>query len=121
MQSDIYTLPQIEFIGGTSKIISFPLTKSGLAFDAKNCSISFALTNFITSTTDPILTKTATLINDTNNVKSIAQVSLTSWDTKSLNGKFIYQLSVQDSSGYSDFPQGICLIHRNINPSVISD
>lgn len=113
MFNPIYTLPYIEFVGGTHKILRINLkSDSGAAYNATNHTATLALVRY--ENQDCIAhTESVTLTTDSGGVRSIAQVEFNSADTIGLSGRFIYQITITNSGGESEVFRGICTIFRN--------
>ncbi len=119
----IYTLPEMSFVGGESQTLMFNLfTIDGNDFDAGECEVGFALVHYSNKNGIPILTKKAEIWEGNNGVMNTARVDLTSEDTLDLYGRYVYQLTVNDSFGNTEIPgQGIIDITRNIHPNFIKN
>ena len=83
------------------------------------CTANFSLVNIINKSGTPALSKSMTVAQDEKT--SMLTVTLTAADTVNLNGKFVYQITIIDSRGFSIIPdQGIMHIHSNINRGLLS-
>jgi len=120
--TETYTLPEISYVGGETQNYSFNLkTISNVAFNVTGGSVNFALISYSNKTGTPLLSKSATLAADGNGIVSIAKVTLLPTETKSLFGKYIYQLTIKDIENYIAIPaQGIMTVSNNINKTFIS-
>ena len=118
----IYTLPEISFVGGESQVFLFNMrTMSGNDFDGTNCSVGFALIHYANKNSAPLLVKEAELKIGDNGFLNIASIHLSPSDTVGLYGRFVYQITINDSEGFTEIPgQGIINITRNIHPLFIS-
>jgi len=121
MQTNIYTLPEISFVGGETQEYRFHLVnEGGDAFDADGATVDFSICNYSNKIGDPILSYTPTLLADSHGVVSIVRVKIPKADTAKLAGKFIYQITIIDLTGDSEIPnQGIMNITRNIHQDFI--
>lgn len=121
MQTCIYTLPEISFVGGETQELRFNLkNKNGTAFDAAGSSSNFSICNYSNKVGTPLLSYTPTLFADEQGVSSILVVEIPKADTATLSGKYIYQITIIDLNGDSEIPdQGIMNITRNINQSFV--
>ncbi len=121
MQTNIYTLPEINFVGGETQELRFHLVnENGEAFDADGASVDFSICNYSNKVGEPILSYTPTLLGDEHGVVSIVLVEIPKGDTARLAGKFIYQITVIDLTGDSEIPnQGIMNITRNIHQDFV--
>lgn len=120
MQTNIYTLPEINFVGGETQKLRFYLKdKNGEPFDVDGASVDFSICNYSNKVGAPLLHYTPTLIEDDEGVVSIVSVTIPMADTANLAGRFIYQLTIK-ADGESEIPnQGIMNITRNINGSFV--
>lgn len=121
----IYNLPEIHFVGGESQTLVFYLyTKTGSPFDVSDCSVGFAIVNYVTKNGEPILVKEDADIKKRigdEGITNIVEVELSDDDTVHFQGRYIYQLTITDSEGESEIPgQGIVDIVRNIHQSFIT-
>ena len=119
--SNPYTLPTIEFVGGSTEDLRFHcyfyINKK--PFDLSSCEVNFALINYVNKNGLPLVSKKmkiSSLSQKDDVVSNIASVTLDPVDTVDLAGKFIYQISIRDISGEIEIPQqGIAHIINNIN------
>ena len=120
MQTNIYTLPEINFVGGETQKLRFYLkNKNGEPFDADGASVDFSICNYSNKVGTSLLHYTPTLLEDDESVVSIVSVTVPMADTANLAGRFIYQLTIK-ADGESEIPnQGIMNITRNINGSFV--
>lgn len=124
MQTTIYTLPEISFIGGETQELYFHLKETGemgrKSFDAGGSNVDFAICNYSSKTGTPILSYSPTLAADENGIESIITLTIPKEDTVSLAGKFIYQITIIDADGNAEIPnQGIMNIVKNIHQDFI--
>ena len=121
MQAEIYTLPEVYLVGGATKLLRFNLKDANLnAFDASGCSANFAVVNYNAKERTPIFSVTPTFLDDESGITSVMLVELESIMTKTLDGMFIYQITIIDPDGRIGIPnQGILHITRNINQDYI--
>ena len=117
MQINIYTLPEINFVGGETQNIRFCLRDGeGNAFDATGVSADFSICNYSNKVGTPLLSYTPELVEDEGGVDSILSVTIPKEDTATFAGKFIYQITIIDIYGDATIPnQGIMNITRNIH------
>lgn len=118
----VYSLPDLVFRGGSSQQLVFNLKNytSGEPFDLSGGSIIFSANDYINPTETPALKYAATLSSDAYGDKSIAKVTLAPADTKSLRGKYVYQLTMKDSDGNIDTNlAGLMVILENTYPDAI--
>lgn len=122
MKDTIYVLPRIDFVGGQNETLNFKLYdyESKEPYDASGCVGNFALVYYSSPFDDPILSKTVTFIRGIEGITNVASVHFDTADTLELHGKFIYQITIKDSSGHAEIPyQGIIIIYNNINQEYI--
>ena len=121
MQTNIYTLPEINFVGGETQKLRFNLVnEGGNPFNADGATIDFSICSYSNKIGEPILSYTPTLLSDEHGVLSIILVTIPKEDTAKLAGKFIYQITIIDLRGDSEVPnQGIMNITRNINQDFV--
>ena len=121
MQTTVYTLPEISFVGGETQEFNFHLKNhAGDPFDASGASVNFAICNYSNKTGSPLLSYEPTLLAGENGVASVVVLAIPKEDTAMLAGKFIYQITIVDVSGNSEIPnQGIMNIAKNINQEYV--
>lgn len=116
----LYDLPELNFIGGASKVLIFHVyVNSGKRkpFGLNDCEANFAVVDFVNRNGEPVVSKQMTIsMNDEGTDYNVLTVKLLPNDTVDLHGKYIYQISIRDIDGNVEDPkQGIINIHRNIN------
>ena len=121
MQTNIYTLPEINFVGGETQELRFNLkNQDGEAFDAAGATVDFSICNYSNKIGTPLLSYTPTLLADSHGISSILYVEIPKGDTATLAGKFIYQITIIDLTGDAEIPnQGIMNITRNIHQDFV--
>ncbi len=117
-----YTLPTINFVGGaTQKLMFHTYYYQGKhPFDLSFCTAKFAIVSYNNKHTKPKVLKNMTIQNNTRPdeepVPNILYVELEASDTVDLEGKYIYQITIQADSGDVEIPdQGIMYITNNID------
>lgn len=122
MQTNIYTLPELSFVGGKSIEFSFRLKDGdGLPYNASGASVNFSICSYSNKVGSPLLSLTPTIMADEGGVSSILHLMIDGTRTKGYYGKYIYQITIVDISGRIEIPnQGIMNITRNINEGFIS-
>lgn len=122
MQTNIYTLPELTFVGGKTQELRFNLKDTnGEPYNASGSTVNFSICDYSYKTGAPILSLTPSLIADESGMANSLYVTITSEDTINLFGKYIYQITIIDISGRVEIPnQGIMNITKNINTSFIS-
>lgn len=108
-------LEPISFIGGNSQNLIFPVfDENNNPIDIEGYSYEFVLCRYDIRNSSVVLKKSGELIKDSDNNKF--EVHLESKDTKQLEGKYIYQLSIIVSAEDTyEIGQGFCTITRNLN------
>lgn len=123
-----YTLPSIEFVGGSIQDLRFHVyfhTHQN-PFDLSRCTANFAIVGFTNKRGSTILSKAMTIertgiIVDGGMVYNMLTVQLTSAETVALEGKYIYQISIKENTGKVEVPsQGVLYITNNINKRYIT-
>ena len=120
MQPEIYTLPTISFVGGATQEIRFNLKDAdGEVFNATGCEASFAVSEY--GKKDRLFTLTPSFLSDASGVLSVMIVEVPSANTRNLDGKYIYQVTLIDSQDNVGIPnKGIMNISVNIDKQFIS-
>lgn len=123
-----YTLPKIDFVGGSTQDLIFHsfFYSNKRPFDLSDCTANFSIINFLNKYSTPILSKemqiTSGDLDGGKRVPNLLKVTLLPCETYGLHGKFIYQISVKESTTQVDIPnQGIIFITNNINKGYITD
>ena len=123
MLNPVYSLPELNFVGGGSQEFHFHLlTAGGTPFDATGCDVAFAIVPYVNKCATALLTKPATVSIGAEGVMNLATVHLESRDTAWMHGRYVYQLSVRDKDEEVEIPgQGILNIACNIHQSFINE
>lgn len=129
MNNPLYQLPTIEFIGGETTTIVFNLwalsptesANKSLPYNANGCTVTFSLIDSINKTGEPLLSKKCTLLSEADGTSPRASVTIEPEETINQAGRYIYQLTVQSSTGETEIPgQGIAFINLNIDRALVS-
>lgn len=122
MQTNIYTLPELTFVGGKTQELNFRLKeKDGSLYNARNCEANFSICNYSNKTGEPLLSIQPTFVSNDNSIIHILHIIISPEQTVNLYGKYIYQITIKDETGRVEIPnQGILNITRNINKNYIS-
>lgn len=116
-----YTLPTIEFVGGSTQELKFRLffRSTGRPISISVSSAKFDVVPFEDKKGTTVISKTMT--SATENGGTVLKTTLVPSDTKELEGKYIYQISIRDTKSVVDIPsQGIMYITNNINKGFIT-
>jgi len=121
MIGKVYSLPEITFVGGETHDLRFHLrTDTGRVFNASGVRATFSVVYSVNRTGKPVLSKSMSVIADDDGIESVLAVTLLPSETVNLYGKYIYQITIQDTYGETDIPsQGILGITNNIDKGVI--
>lgn len=120
MVSNIYTLPEIDFVGGSTTELIFNVywgRENPKPFGMVGAIANFAIIDYVNKTGTPIISKAMDVrLNADDTFYNVLYVELKPNETLDLFGKFIYQITIKDVDGTADIPQqGIMYIHNNIN------
>lgn len=124
MVSNVYSLPQIDFVGGSTEELVFHVfgrKENPQPFGLAGCVANFSVIDYVNKTGAPVISKgMGTRINDDGTHYNVLFVELKSADTLDLFGKYIYQITLRDIDNNADIPlQGIMYIHNNINKAFL--
>lgn len=113
----VYTLPNIEFVGGGSHTFAFNIFSKRLhsPISVGGATCNFSIMRFDSANEILLVNKTVNVPTDAENRITI---TLSPSDTINLHGRFIYQITIKDAGGIVEPPmQGIIYIVNNINKS----
>lgn len=115
---DPYTLPTIDFVGGSYQDLYFHVYFQSLndPFDLSGCTANFSVIDFLDSRSSaPLISKSMEIAPCENS--NILRAVLMPSDTVDLVGKFIYQITISErKSGKVEVPgQGFLYISNNID------
>lgn len=129
MKNPVFDLPTIELVGGSTEDLKWnlwhvppgELDNKNDPFNAKSCKVTFSAVSYSSKSSSPEICRDCDIEIDTRGVMSIATITLAPEETKSLEGKFLYQLTVQDEKGEIEIVrQGVLFIWRNLNKKLFS-
>lgn len=122
MQTQAYSLPDWDFIGGETQSRTFALYESdGMhVYDIPGAVGEMAVVDFVNQDTQTMFVKTATISNDDDGNTCFVTVSMDSSDTVSMSGKYIYQLTIKDVKENIIALRGIMRIYRNIDRNFLT-
>lgn len=126
--AQIYTLPQLTFIGGATEPFEFPFwygrnkddREKTLPFNIKRCKVFFSLTYDEDLDGTPVLEKLCDIKQNAEGIYCIATTELTPEDTANLNGVFTYQLTIFDYEKKVAVRKGEIDIQNNIAKDLIA-
>lgn len=124
MISNVYSLPEIDFVGGSTADLVFNVygkREDPQPFDLTGCVANFSVIDYVNKTGTPVISKQMSArMNEYNTAYNVLFVELKPSDTLELFGKYIYQITIKDADNNADIPkQGIIYIHNNINKSFL--
>lgn len=112
-----YTLPQAEFVGGSTQDFAFQCYqhKTGRPLNMSESQADFSIIDYVNKYGEPLVSK-AMEVREGDGTYNQLFVSLPPEDTVGLWGKYIYQISIRDADGVVEIPnQGILYITNNIH------
>lgn len=125
MVNEIYSLPELAFVGGSSEELIFHAYRDGTEpkpFGLTGCTANFSIAHYADKSGTPLLSKEMTIKMDSANVyENILTILLDAEDTIDLFGKYVYQITVKDSDARADIRQGILMVHKNVDKTFLQD
>ena len=122
-----YTLPTIDFVGGSTQALRFRVYWHSLLYpyDLTRCTANFSIVHFINKTGTTIISKQMDIEElggtGNGNTYNVLTVTLLPQETVGLCGKYIYQITIKGDDGRAEVPnQGILYIANNINKVFIT-
>lgn len=95
-----YTLPSWEFVAGEDKEQQITLRHmDGSLYDLGAASVQLTISDFVNKGSTPIHTSEQEIVDDASGNSCILQLSLSSTETKSLHGKYLYVVTITDTEG----------------------
>lgn len=118
-----FSLPDWEIVAGATESKDFELyTMSRTAQDLPGAVCNFSATPYVNETEVPTISKTFSIEACSDGSYHLVSVKLDSDDTKSLRGKYIYQLTIRGDEGDIGIPfHGMLYVARNINPGFLEE
>lgn len=117
-----YSLPTIDFVGGETQELLFhayaPSATGRVPFSLSHCRAFFTVVDFLNKSGRPVMGPIDMKVRvNGDGTDNLLFIKIPDIMTKNLEGKFVYQITIQEpSTGDTDIPrQGIMLITRNIN------
>ena len=128
MQTNIYTLPELDFVGGEAIEIYFHILQPhGEALNITGAKADFAVCDYAAKNSAPLLhydtvnnSENLKILADEGGVVSLVYLVPSQGAMVDYFGKFVYQLTITDASGRTDVRQGIMNITRNIHQEFIT-
>lgn len=117
MQPEIYTLPTVSFVGGSTQDLRFRLKdRFGNIIDAKDYTGNFAVCDYRFKDKDYLFREDLHFLIDETGITSILRIIINANNTRDKFGKFVYQITLKDANGKIGIPmQGILNITKNID------
>lgn len=95
-----YALPSWEFVAGEDKEQQITLRHmDGSLYDLGAATVQLTIGDFVNRGSNPVHTSDQEIIDDDSGNSCILQLVLSSTDTKSLHGKYLYVVTITDTSG----------------------
>lgn len=118
-----YELPTIEMVGGGTIELRFNVFDESTSEPQilTGASANFAISDYANRTIN-VVSKQMTVSRDDSGINdNVLVVDLSPTDTYKLDGKYIYQIHIKDSTNNYEPPkQGLMYIARNINPAFVT-
>lgn len=109
-----YELSETDFVAGTYKIFKMhPKNKKNEPADLSNAQVYFSVSDYINLGT-PLISKSGKVVEGTT-----AYAEITSDESASMQGKYIYQFTVIDSLGPVYCARGLITVWPNIDAGVL--
>lgn len=123
MVSNIYSLPQIDFVGGSTQEFVFNVygrEENPQPFTLSGCEANFSIIDYVNKTGEPIVSEKMEIRRGDDGTNNVLFLELKPAKTLDLFGKYIYQITLRDVDNNADIPkQGILYIHNNINKAFL--
>ena len=124
MVNPLYELPTLNFIGGSTKPLSFRFfwRSYDKPFDLIRSEARLSVVNHDSSTNKPVISKVMQLSNETapGGANNVFTVTLQPEDTIGLRGRYIYMITIKniDNPKEVEIPgKGVMYISNNIDKS----
>lgn len=119
-----YTLPQVEFVGGSTQDFEFQCLdhRTGQLMDMTGCKAEFAIIDYLNKQGNDgfPLWYSYMQLKDVDGMSCRLCVSVPPSATLDLWGKYIYQISIRDVDGVIEIPkQGLLFISNNIDKNFV--
>ena len=109
-----YELSEADFVAGTYKVFKmYPKNKENEPADLSNAKMYFSVSDYVNGGT-PIISKSGKIIEGTT-----AYAEITSSESATLQGKYIYQFTVIDNLGPVYCAKGLMTVWPNIDAEVL--
>ena len=115
------TLPDWEFVGGSSQGRSFTLvSQNGQNFDLPGAVASLSIVSYVNPDSKPALTKQVDVEPGEDGEHCEVAIQLSPAETQQLIGRYVYQLSIKDANGNIAIPQhGKMVVTRNLDQAFL--
>nr|DAH36752.1 MAG TPA: hypothetical protein [Caudoviricetes sp.] len=120
MQQNLYSLPEWNFIGGSTQTRTWTLyLPNGGVQDVSNGKASLAIDSYINPTGSPLISKVVDVKEDEEGNFCLITFTLDPQDTVDMEGVYFYTLTIKQD-GYTAIPyRGMMHIAANINKGFI--
>lgn len=121
MINGIYSLPVLDFVGGSSEQFLFHVYCGDIdqqPYTLAGCTALFSIAHFTNKTGTPLISKEMSIQTGSSD-GNILTVKLLPSDTVDLAGKYVYQIMIKDDKNNVDLQQGVLYIHSNINRTAL--
>jgi len=122
-EHDIYALPTVEFVGGSTQEFAFHayFHQNNKPISLETCSAKFSILDYMNKGGTPLLSKDMKIVLSADGtIMNVLTVTLQPSETVNMHGKYIYQITISDIDGAVDIPkQGILRIIDNIDKKII--
>lgn len=120
MQHDLYSLPEWNFIGGSTQTRTWTLClPSGGVQDVLSGTASLAIDNYINPTGSPLISKVVNVEEDADGNRCLVTFTLDPQDTVDMAGSYFYTLTIKQGGRIAIPYRGMMHIVANINKSFI--
>ena len=116
-----HMLPDWDFVGGSAQNRPFQFAKeTGEDYDIQSGTVQCSVQEYVNGGA-PVLSKQFPIYASVDGTFCLANISLTSSETKDMEGCYIYQLMIKDSNDNVAIPfHGRMHVFKNIDPGVLA-
>lgn len=121
MQTEIYTLPEWDFVGGETQRRGFTLLRStGAEYDLPSAQAELAVVDFMNPSSAACIVQQVPVQLNRDGVSCEVSFTLSPADTVDLAGKYMYQITVRDVNGNTSIPRrGKMYIIENLDKTFV--